>query len=174
VSPLGLVFVTWGGLVVAATVAALSPWHLPQPELGLLIVLYLGLLGRSETVPQLVAAMCIGYLADLFAAAPRGLHVLTFGMVLLGARAASSRLMVSSRWQVMVVAFLAALGHGALIIGLTASMYGDEAVRALGLLPRAAGMTCLLAPLVFGALEWLERRLRRRFGGEAGRLGSAG
>jgi rod shape-determining protein MreD len=107
--------------------------------------------------------MCIGYLADLFAAAPRGLHALTLGVVLVAARGASSRLMVSSLWQVATVSLLAALAHGLLVVGLTSSMYAD-ASRALALVPRTALATALCAPLMFALLKRVDRSLGRSIG----------
>ena len=53
-------------LVVTSSLQALSPWHVPTPELLLLIVLYLGLVGRG-TAPELVGlALGLGYLAVVF------------------------------------------------------------------------------------------------------------
>jgi rod shape-determining protein MreD len=160
-TPLAFVAVAWGALTFAASVAAIAPWHLVQPELALLLVVYLGLIGRGGAVEQVTAALCIGYLADLFAGSPRGLHALTLGVVLVAARAARSRLMVHSAWQQLVVTCLAAIAHGALIVGLTSSMYGDEAAGALGLVPRTAVATALVAPLVFWLLRRVEARLQR-------------
>jgi rod shape-determining protein MreD len=104
-------------------------------------------------------ALAIGYLTDLQVAAPRGLHALTLVGVVLVARAASNRLMVASLWQLLVVTLVTAIGHGALVVALTASMYGGDASPALVLVPLTALATCVAAPLVFALLRALDRKL---------------
>jgi rod shape-determining protein MreD len=157
---LSFVGVTYLVLVVTTGLAALSPWHLPAPEVTLLIVLYLGLLGRGSVSSHAALALAIGYLADLFAGSPRGLHALTLSLVMLVARGASSRLMVSSLWQQLVVTFAAALGHGALIVALSSSIAGDDLTSsALRLAPPTALVTAAVAPLAFALLKRVDRRL---------------
>src|SRR3954451_2834264 len=94
---------TWLLLVFQASLASLLPWHAVAPEVALLVILYIGFYGRGSALANAGLALGIGYLTDLFAGAPRGLHALTFGLVILAARGASNRLMVASTWQVLVV-----------------------------------------------------------------------
>jgi rod shape-determining protein MreD len=157
----GLAFLaaTWLGLVLQASLGSLLPWHGVAPELSLLVILYVGFYGRGEPATNAGLALAIGYLTDLFAGAPRGLHALSFGLVVLAARGASNRLMVASTWQVLVVTLATALGHGALIVALTSSMYGDGAGGALWLVPWSAAATCVAAPFVFMILRRIDRRL---------------
>jgi rod shape-determining protein MreD len=150
---------TWLFLLVEASVASLLPWHGVAPELALLVVLYIGFYGRGAPTGNALLALSIGYLTDLFAAAPRGLHALTFGLVVLAARGASNRLMVASTWQVLVVTLATALGHGALIVALTSSLYGENAGGALWLVPLTAFATCVAAPVVFLFLRRIDRKL---------------
>jgi rod shape-determining protein MreD len=150
---------TWILSLAQASVASLLPWHGVAPELALLVVLYVGFYGRGSATANAGLALAIGYLTDLFAASPRGLHALSFGLVVLAARGASNRLMVASTWQVLVVTLATALGHGALIVALTSSMYGDGAVRALWLVPMTAAATGAAAPIVFLILKRIDRRL---------------
>ena len=145
--------------MVQASVGSLLPWHGVAPEVALLVVLYVGFYGRGSATANAGLALTIGYLTDLFAVSPRGLHALTFGLVVLAARGASNRLMVASTWQVLVVTLATSLGHGALIVALTSSMYGDGAAGALWLVPLTAMATCVAAPLVFLILKRIDRRL---------------
>lgn len=156
---LAFVVVTWLLLILQASVASLLPWHGVAPEIALLVVLYIGFYGRGAATTNAGLALALGYLTDLFAASPRGLHALTFGLVVLAARGASNRLMVASTWQVLVVTLATALGHGALIVALTSSMYGDSAAGALWLVPFTASATCLAAPIVFLLLRRIDRKL---------------
>jgi rod shape-determining protein MreD len=156
-----LAFVGLGylALVLTASLGALSPWRVPMPEVALLIVIYLGLVDRGSLVGLAVVALVLGYFADLLGGAPRGLHALSLGLMLVGTRAASSRLLVSSVWQVMVVAFVAALAHGVLVVALAAPMYEGSAVAALAIAPWVALATSALSPFVFAFCRRVDRRL---------------
>jgi rod shape-determining protein MreD len=157
---LSFFLVTYLALAVVSSLAALLPWHVPAPEIPLLIVLYVGLRGRGSMASHAALALGVGYLADLFAGSPRGLHSLTLGLLMLVARGASSRLMVASLWQLVVVTLVATVGHGALLVALISSMYGDDAGRsALRLAPLTALSTAVAAPLAFALLRRIDQRL---------------
>jgi rod shape-determining protein MreD len=156
---IAFVIATWLFLLVEASVASLFPWHGIAPELALLVVLYIGFYGQGTPTGNAILALSLGYLTDLFAASPRGLHALTFGLVVLAARGASNRLMVASTWQVLVVTMATALGHGALIVALTSSLYGENASGALYLVPLTAAATCIAAPIIFVVLRRIDRKL---------------
>lgn len=152
----------WLLLILQASLASLFPWHAVAPEIALLVMLYIGFYGQGSAGANAGLAITIGYLTDLFSGAPRGLHALSFGLVVLAARGASHRLMVASTWQVLVVTLATALGHGALIVALTSSLYpqsGDGATGELWLVPLTAAATCLAAPLVFLLFRRIDRRL---------------
>jgi rod shape-determining protein MreD len=156
---IAFVALSWLLLLLQASLASLLPWHGVAPEVALLVMLYIGFYGRGSALANAGLALTIGYLTDLFSAAPRGLHALTFGLVVLAARGASHRLMVASTWQVLVVTLATALGHGALIVALTSSLYGDGASGALWLVPLTAGATCFAAPIIFLLFRRVDRRL---------------
>jgi rod shape-determining protein MreD len=144
-------------LLLSSLKAAVGvPWHLPTPEVMLLLVLYLGLRGRGSTTQLVVLGLCCGYLADLFAGSPKGTEAFALAVIALCARAASSRLLVGTAWQVVAVAGAAALGHS-VVIFLLASLYA-EPMGALKLLPGVALMTGLMAPPVFALLRRIDRR----------------
>lgn len=152
--------VAWLGLVVTASLQALSPWHLPTPEVALLVVLYLGLGGRGTTPSHVGVALVIGYLADLFAGAPKGLESLTLAVAMVLARAASSRLDVTTPWHTLVIAAVAGAGHALVLLALSSTLYGGDALSALPLVPLTAVATALVAPFAFSLLHRVDRRLQ--------------
>jgi hypothetical protein len=169
-----MVLATYVGLVVTSSLQALLPWRVPTPEVALLVVLYLGLgvrppvaggsvsraAGLSGTAPAHVGvALLLGYLADLFAGAPKGLDALGLGVTMVVARAASTRLDVATPWHTLVIAAVAAVGHALFLLALSSTLYGGEALVALPLVASTAITTALAAPLVFALLLRLDRRL---------------
>jgi rod shape-determining protein MreD len=152
----------WAALLITATARSLMPLAPSQavPNVALLLVLHVGLGGRGSLSTSVGLGMAIGYLCDLFSGAPRGLYALSLGAVMVLARGASSRLMVASLWQQLVVTLLATLGHGAMITALSSPMYSGDALQALRLLPPTAFSTALIAPFVFAGLTRLDRRLQ--------------
>ena len=153
------VVITYLVLVARATLTALLPWPAVSADLSLLIVLYLGFFGRGSTAAYVAVALVVGYLTDLVACSPRGLHALTLALFMLIARGASNRLLVANVWQTLVVTLASAIAHGALIISLTSSLYGSDAASALWLVPLTAVATCLAAPLIFPLLRRLDRKI---------------
>ena len=155
-----MILAVYVGLIVTSSLQALSPWRdVPTPEVALLVVLYLGLGGRGTAPGHLAVALAIGYLADLFAGSPKGLESLTLGVAMLLARAASSRLDVATPWHTMVIALVAALAHGLVLLAISSSLYAGHAAAALRLVPATAVTTALVAPLAFRWLRRLDRRL---------------
>jgi rod shape-determining protein MreD len=146
-------------LILTASVQTLSPWHCPTPEVMLLIVLYLGLSGRGSVVAHVGLALVLGYLTDLFAASPSGLHSLSLAICMLLARAASARLLVIASWQTIGVAALGALVHSLLLLLFSSTMYGDRALSALGIVPMTVVATAFVAPFAFAVLRKVDRRL---------------
>jgi rod shape-determining protein MreD len=160
---LAYVALAYVALIVVSSLEALIPF-IPGgavPEVSLLLVIHLGLGGRGSAPGTVGVAMIIGYLVDLFSGSPRGLHALSLGLVMVAARGASSRLMVSNLWQQVVVTLLASLGHGALLTALSSPMYDGDALQALRLLPATALSTAAIAPFVFAILRRADRRLIR-------------
>lgn len=153
------VLVTWAALIVTSSLQALSPWRVPTPEVALLVVLYLGLGGRGTTPAHVGVALCIGYLADLFAGSPKGLEALTLAVAMVLARAGSSRLDVATPWHTLVIAAVATVGHALVLLGLSSTMYAGDATAALRLVPATTVTTALVAPFVFSLLARIDRRL---------------
>jgi hypothetical protein len=76
------------------------------------------------------------------------------------ARAASSRLDVASPWHTLLIAGAATLLHGLCLLALSSTLYGDEPLVALRLVPLTALVTALAAPPAFALLGRLDRRLQ--------------
>ena len=150
----------WAALIVTASLQALLPWPIPTPEVMLLFVLYLGLGGRGVASSHVAVALVIGYLADLFSGAPKGLHALTLSIAMLLARGASSRILITATWHTVALAFGATVVHSLVLIALTAELYGDSPLYALRVVPLTSLTTALLAPVVFSFLRGLDRRLQ--------------
>lgn len=155
-----MVLAAYLGLLVTSSLLALSPWRLPTPEIGLLVVLYLGLGGRGTAPAHVGVALIIGYLADLSAGAPKGLHALTLAVAMVVARAASSRLDVATPWHTLVIAGVAAVAHALVLLALSSTLYDGDTLASLRLIPAMALATAIVAPFVFGWLRKLDRRLQ--------------
>jgi rod shape-determining protein MreD len=155
-----MVLVTYVGLMVTSSLQTILPWHLPTPEVALLVVLYLGLGGRGTAPGHVAVALILGYLADLFAGAPKGLSSLTLGVAMVLARAASSRLDVTTAWHTMVITLFATAAHGLLLLAIASSMYAGDAAASLRLVPTTAIATALVAPWAFSFLRRIDRRLQ--------------
>lgn len=155
-----MLLAAWMALIVLASLQALVPWHLPTPEVMLLFVLYLGLGARGSASSQLAMALVLGYLADLFSGAPKGLHALTLAVAMLLARGASSRILITATWHTVAIAFGAGLAHSLLLLALAAQLWNEGAMSALRIVPATALATAVLAPFVFEGLKRLDRRLQ--------------
>lgn len=163
---LAILLYVYGALIVLASLAALLPWQLPLPEVGLLVALHVGLSARGSAPANAAVGLGVGYLSDLFAGSPLGLHALTLAVVVLLARAASRRLLVRSGIQLMVVAFLATLLEAELLLTLSSGASLQGLSTALRIAPKVALITALLAPVLVAGL----RRIDRRLAPEPGRL----
>jgi rod shape-determining protein MreD len=155
-----MLLAAWASLIVTASLQALLPWHLPTPDVLLLFVLYLGLGARGPAPSHMAVALVLGYLADLFSGAPKGLHALTLTVAMLLARAASWRILITAAWHTVAIAFGASLAHSFLLLALSAQLWNEGALSAMRIAPATALATALLAPFVFEGLRRLDRRLQ--------------
>jgi rod shape-determining protein MreD len=157
--------VGWFGLMAVATALAVVPlgWgaRLAGPDVVLAVLLYVGLQAREGPIAAASLASLLGYLADLFGGAPKGLYMIAYVVALLVARAASARLLVRGQLVVALVAFFYTLGFGLLVALLRVSFEPEVGWGALRQLPSQAAATALVAPLVFRVLGRLDRRFVR-------------
>jgi rod shape-determining protein MreD len=123
------------------------------PELGLFIVVYLGLSGRGGPVALTCAALAIGYLRDLLVGAPRGIEALSFALCALVARALHGRVFVDRFAQLAVVCASFAALHGLLLM-----LFGPEGSSWRALVPVVVSALCI-GPIVLRLLRRLDHRV---------------
>jgi rod shape-determining protein MreD len=124
------------------------------PSLLLPLIVFMGV--HEYSIARGAAlAFLLGYLLDLFAAAPVGLFTFITVATFVVARAAGVRLSAQTLLTKVALAFVFALLEGVLIVILTAIFGGDAArPRALALLVAPHALTtAALAPLVFALAE---------------------
>lgn len=162
---LSLIAVAWIGLVLVASAQAVLPleWprHVPGPDVVLLVIVYLGLSGRGGLSGACALALFLGWLADLSAGAPKGLHMVAYALVGLAARGASLRLLVRGGLLTALVAGVFSLACGALVVALRTSLSPSLGWAALRQVPLAAAVTALAAPPLFRLLRRFDRRFVR-------------
>ena len=147
-----LVFVGYAMVVVQASVQALLPIRVLTPELGLLVALYAGLTAAQGVSGACAIALMLGYVTDLLAGAPKGLHAMVFVLACLLAKGASLRLMFSSSFIAAVFAFFASFTCAVLIIA-TRAQVDHGSFGPLAIAPIQAFVTAIFAPVVFGILS---------------------
>jgi rod shape-determining protein MreD len=124
------------------------------PSLLLPLVVFMGV--HEYSIARGVAlSFILGYLLDLFAAAPIGLFTLISVATFLVARVAGVRLAAQTLLTKIALAFVFALLESILLVVLTAILGGDpHRARALAaLVPGHAVATAVLAPLIFRIAE---------------------
>lgn len=124
------------------------------PSLLLPLIVFMGV--HEYSIARGAAlAFLLGYLLDLFSAAPVGLFTFITVATFVVARAAGVRLSAQTILTKVALAFVFALLEGVLIVILTAIFGGDAArPRALALLVAPHALTtAALAPLVFALAE---------------------
>ena len=134
----------------------IDPVHhlVATPSLLLPLVVFMGV--HEYSVARGVAlSFILGYLLDLFAAAPIGLFTLISVATFLVARVAGVRLSAQTLLTKIALAFVFALLESVLLVVLTAILGGDShRSRALAaLVPSHAVTTAVLAPLIFRIAE---------------------
>ena len=132
----------------------LLPISVATPSLLLPLVLFMGVheysVGRGAAL-----AFLLGYLLDVFAAAPVGLFTFLAVVTFVVARAAGVRLAAQTLLTKFALAFAFALVEGVLVVVLTAIFGGEVArPRALAVLvPEYAVATAITAPFVMAVAE---------------------
>lgn len=182
---IALVVAAWLGMSIVASFVAVLPMRIlpglrPGPDVAALVVLFVGLSGRGSTLTASLLAFAVGYLADLSAGSPKGLHVIAAVLLVLMARGVSQRLLVRG---VIFTTFIAAVFCGAWLV-LLALMRGaldPGGLRAfrgpLAKVPLSLLSTALFASPVFAVLHRIDRlfvRDPRALGGGAKGGGGGG
>jgi rod shape-determining protein MreD len=136
------------------------------PELGLFVLVYLGVCGRGGAIWLTASALAVGYLQDLLIGSPRGVEALAFALVALFARALHGRVFLDRFGQLAIVCAGFALLHAALVM-----LLGDgPMLPSLRMLPSLVVSALWVGPIALRAL----RRLDQRVAPEARSLTMAG
>lgn len=125
------------------------------PELGLFVIVYLGVCGRGGAIGLTAAALAIGYLRDLLVGAPRGIEALAFALVALTARALHGRVFLDRFGQLAVVCAGFAALHAALVMLLGDGPLGPS----LRLVPSLVASSLWVGPLGLRLLRRLDQRV---------------
>ena len=127
-----------------------------MPSLLLPLVVFMGV-HEYSMARGAALAFTLGYLMDVFSAAPLGLFTFITVATFIVSRAAGVRLAAQTLLTKVALALVFALVQGILIVVLTA-IFGNDAVRSRALaflvLPHAVA-TALCAPFVFSLAERL-------------------
>jgi len=154
-----LILVGYMLTVLQASVQALIPIRVLVPELGLLVAVYAGLQARDGVAGACAVALAVGYVTDLLAGAPKGLHALVFVLLCLMAKGASLRLLLRGAAVTAVFTFTCSL-VGAILVVLVRSETEGGGWGPLAIAPIQAAVTALFAPLVYAFLSRIEGRAR--------------
>lgn len=134
----------------------LGPLHIPgaTPSLLLPLIVFMGV--HEYSIARGAAlAFLLGYLLDVFAAAPLGLFTFITVATFVVSRAAGVRLAAQTFLTKVALAFAFALVEGVLVVVLTA-IFGIDSARpralVLLILPHAIS-TAIFAPMVFRVAE---------------------
>jgi rod shape-determining protein MreD len=126
------------------------------PSLLLPLVVFMGV--HEYSIARGAAlAFTLGYLLDVFAAAPIGLFTFVTVATFVVSRAAGVRLAAQTLLTKVALALVFGFAQGILIVVLTA-IFGGDPQRPLALarlVPTHAVSTAIFAPLVFGLAERL-------------------
>ena len=125
-----------------------------SPSLLLPLIVFMGV-HEYSMARGAALAFFLGYLLDVFAAAPVGLFTFITVATFVVSRAAGVRLAAQTFVTKIALAFVFALVEGVLVVVLTAIFAGDAArTRALaGQVAPHAIATAVFAPFVFAAAE---------------------
>jgi len=109
-------------LLLQSTVLEFAPVHVVTPCIGLLVALHVGLSEKWTPSSAALVAFCTGYLFDLVAGVPRGVHAFVFVLMCLFARALAARLAVRGLVFKAATAFAASLLTAVLVVVIRAQV----------------------------------------------------
>ncbi len=146
-------------LLLQSMVLEFAPLPLAAPSFGLLVVLHVGLSPKWSPSSAALVAFATGYLFDLVAGAPRGLHAFVFIVMSLVVRLIATRLVVRGLVLKAATSFMASLLSALLIVVVRALVNPDGGYGGLRLAPVEALLTGLFGPAVLWLLDRLDGRL---------------
>ena len=150
-------------LVIQASFAQVVAFDLFIPSLSFPVVLYLAL-HDYNTAHGAVLAFAIGYLTDIFAGSPMGLHTFSTVAIFLICRIAALRLFFQGWIFEVILVFLLALASRVLLLLLRALFDKDFGSLLLhfNIVVSRAGATAVVSPLIFGITAWIDKTFPRR------------
>ncbi|HWM85251.1 MAG TPA: hypothetical protein VNO33_05420 [Kofleriaceae bacterium] len=157
------VFLAYFMVLVMAALWRFLPIGRAIPDVVALSAVYLGLAARERLAPSMLAAVVMGYLADLLIGTPSGLLSTSAGVMCLLGHFVQGRLIVRGRLVTAGFALMIGLVSGAVLTalrawhGLLSESLGSEIVTAL----LSALLTGLVGPLVFRLCRRVDARFAR-------------
>jgi len=157
------VFLAYFMLLVVGALWRLGPFERAIPDLVALCAVYLGLAARERLAPSMLAAVVMGYLADLLMGAPRGLLAAGAAVMCLAGHLVQGRLIVRGTLFTMALSASVGLTSGLVLMALRAwagrlaGPIGSELVT----LVLSALFTGAIGPLVFRLCRRVDARFAR-------------
>jgi rod shape-determining protein MreD len=146
-------------LILQSTVLELAPVRMAAPSLGLLVVLHVGLSAKWSVSSAAVVSFITGYLLDLVSGAPQGVHSLVFVLMVLFARALSTRVTVAGLVLPAATAFVASLLSAVMIVVVRAQVAPEGGYGGLRQAPLEALLTGFCGPIILGLLRRIDGRI---------------
>jgi rod shape-determining protein MreD len=157
------VFLAYFLFLVVGALWRLTPFERAIPDLVALFAVYLGLGTRDRLAPSMLAAVVMGYLADLLMGAPRGMFAATAAFLCLLGHLVQGRLIV--RGRLFTIVFAAVVGLVSGLFGLALRAWLDRVSGGFGFevttLLLSALFTGLVGPLVFRMCRRTDGRFAR-------------
>ena len=160
---IALILLSFVLLILQASFAQVSGYDMFIPSLSFPIVLYIAL-HDYNAAHGAVLAFAIGYLNDIFAGSPMGLHTFMTVSVFLVSRGAALRLFFQGWIFEVILVFLLAFASRVILLLLRALFDKDFGSLLLhfNIVVSRAGATAVAAPAVFAMAAWIDRSFPRR------------
>ena len=162
--PVVLIALGWAALVVEAALWPALPTGTFRPDVIVVGVLVLALVGLP--VEGIVLTYLLGMMSDLFGGGPRGLEVVSLTFVFLAAHALVTQLDLESAPVLVGIGAATIVGEAVLRVALLEMLApaSDESRLLLRAAPGRCAATVILFILAFGPLRSLHARLGPRHG----------
>ena len=157
------VFLAYFMVLLVGALWRLLPIGRAIPDLVALSAVYIGLAARERLAPAMLAAVVMGYLADLLIGTPSGLLSTSAGVMCLLGHLVQGRLVVRGPLVTAAFSLMVGLVSAAVLmalrawVGLLSASFSSEVVT--GLL--SAVLTGLAGPLVFRLCRKVDARFAR-------------
>jgi hypothetical protein len=151
-------------LVITGAVWPVLPFQVVAPNIAIVFAAYLGITARGRITDPTIAALMIGWLADLLTGTPRGLTATICGVTCILSRVTTTRLLVRGWVFIASLAGVSALLAYVLTIAIRAYFsphmpfaIARHAIVAVG----SAFLTAVVAPGIFRLCRSVDSRFAR-------------